>query len=398
MELKFCPECGAQLLTQKFCQRCGANISKYLNAESSQRSSESLSGFDFSALENEASKQLREQERLEKIKKAFEIENGVLKKYIGEGDDVIIPREVSSIGPGAFAEYQNLKSLRFEDNSCLTSINENAFPWSLNELDIHITDLDAWYRTSGCIYYNKKLFLNETPITCLNIPNGITHIGKWFNRYNGITSITIPDSITHIPDFAFSSCSDLTSINIPNSVTSIGVGVFEGCAKLTGITLPYTVTTIGDSAFEGCYNLTSIKLPNTLTSIGNRAFARSNLASITIPGNIASIDVQTFMGCENLRSVTIQNGVKMIPSQMFDGCINLTNITIPSSVTSIYHNAFINCSNLTQVTLEENCQLTYDEVRNAFSSKTKFLRVPAKLAESFRQRKGMFDKFEIIAY
>ena len=27
--MKFCPECGATLVTQKFCQECGANISKY---------------------------------------------------------------------------------------------------------------------------------------------------------------------------------------------------------------------------------------------------------------------------------------------------------------------------------------------------------------------------------
>ena len=33
MELKYCPECGAKLFTQKFCQECGENLSKYLADE-----------------------------------------------------------------------------------------------------------------------------------------------------------------------------------------------------------------------------------------------------------------------------------------------------------------------------------------------------------------------------
>ena len=33
MALKFCPECGAKLITQKFCQECGSNLSQYLADE-----------------------------------------------------------------------------------------------------------------------------------------------------------------------------------------------------------------------------------------------------------------------------------------------------------------------------------------------------------------------------
>ena len=34
--------------------------------------------------------------------KDFVIENGVLKKYIGEGGNIVIPRGVTEIGEGAF--------------------------------------------------------------------------------------------------------------------------------------------------------------------------------------------------------------------------------------------------------------------------------------------------------
>ena len=40
----------------------------------------------------------------------FIIENGVLKKYVGPGGDVVIPKDVTSIGVGAFDGCTNLTS------------------------------------------------------------------------------------------------------------------------------------------------------------------------------------------------------------------------------------------------------------------------------------------------
>ena len=37
----------------------------------------------------------------------FVIENGVLKKYVGSGGDVVIPEEVTAIGNGAFSGCKN---------------------------------------------------------------------------------------------------------------------------------------------------------------------------------------------------------------------------------------------------------------------------------------------------
>ena len=88
----------------------------------------------------------------------FEIENGVLKKYSGKSDEVVIPAGVISIGDSAF------------------------------------------YGCSG--------------LTSVTIPAGVTEIGAAaFYGCSGLTSVTIPAGVTEIEESAFSDCSRLTSIN-----------------------------------------------------------------------------------------------------------------------------------------------------------------------------------------
>ena len=58
--MKFCPECGVQLVSQKFCHECGANISNYLNKTNATNT------FDFSSLQMEAQKQLNNKTYIKK--------------------------------------------------------------------------------------------------------------------------------------------------------------------------------------------------------------------------------------------------------------------------------------------------------------------------------------------
>ena len=84
----------------------------------------------------------------------FEIENGVLEKYLEDAKKVTIPKGVTSIG-------------------------DNAFRWCKN-------------------------------LTSINIPEGVTSIGKSaFENCSDLISITIPDSVTSIGDRAFAGCPKL---------------------------------------------------------------------------------------------------------------------------------------------------------------------------------------------
>lgn len=57
--------------------------------------------------------------------KDFVIENGVLKKYIGTGDHVVIPDGLISIGDRAFLDCRGLMTITIPDS--VTSICDNAF-------------------------------------------------------------------------------------------------------------------------------------------------------------------------------------------------------------------------------------------------------------------------------
>ena len=75
----------------------------------------------------------------------FVIENGVLKKYVGPGGDVVVPEGVTTIGDGAFKNSVNLTSITLPEG--VTIIGDSAF--------------------HGC-----------ARLTSVTLPEGLTCIGK----------------------------------------------------------------------------------------------------------------------------------------------------------------------------------------------------------------------------
>ena len=68
----------------------------------------------------------------------FQIENGVLVKYTGNGGDVVIPEGVTSIGDWAFYECSSLTSVTIPDG--VTSIEDDAFRYCENLTSVTISD------------------------------------------------------------------------------------------------------------------------------------------------------------------------------------------------------------------------------------------------------------------
>ena len=108
----------------------------------------------------------------------FEIADGVLVKYKGEGEYVVIPQDVTTIGNYAFASCEWIKTVVIPFG--VSVIGENAF-------------------------YN-----------CKNLNN-----------------IVIPEGVATIKSGAFNSCISLTNIHIPASVTRIEDGVLAYCKNIS---------------------------------------------------------------------------------------------------------------------------------------------------------------------
>ena len=273
----------------------------------------------------------------------IEIENGVLTKYSGTSEEVVIPDGVTSIGDGAFKESSVSKVIM---PNGITSIGESAFSecYSLKSVVI----------SNSVISIGGHAFYHCTSLSEINIPDGVVSIGEYAFDTCGFTGITIPGSVTTIGYSAFGYCYALADIVFlsnegnPISVLDIGDKAFCTCEKLTGITFPSHETRIGVSAFSGCSSLTSVDIPSSVTVIGEFAFdSCAGLKNLTLSNGITVINPMTFMMCSSLISVIIPNSVTSIESSAFWGCGSLTSIVIPDSVVRIGGNVFDYCPNVT---------------------------------------------------
>ena len=223
-------------------------------------------------------------------------------------------------------------------------------------------------------------------LTSLELPSSVDSIGYYaFASCTGLASVVIPSSMTRIESGTFSSCSSLASIVIPNSVTSIGPYAFNFCEGLTEINFPQSLTCIERSAFRGCTGITSVLLPGSVVHIGagvfsycdgletieveagnarydSRAGCNAIITTVgdtlvagckctVIPGNVAVIGEEAFMGHSHLSAIGIPQSVAAIGGSAFNGCSSLASVVIPASVSRIDSAAFYKCTALATVTV-----------------------------------------------
>ena len=296
-----------------------------------------------------------------------------------------IPASVISIGDGIISNGAKVEGLVFGGCSSLGAV--------------YITDLSAWCNIafvdalSNPLCYGAKLYLNNTELTELIIPEDITEIKDFaFVGYKAINKVTLHNNINSIGEGAFQNCSSLPNIEMPNNITSIGDYAFYGCSSLTSINLPNNVTSIGEQTFRGCSSLTAIDIPTSVTSIGVEAFYdcptlasvyitdlaawcnitfgglysnplcngaklylnNTELTELVIPEDITEIKNHTFAFCTALKKVTIGNDVTSIGTLAFYSCSSLTDIELPDGITTINGSAFLDCSSLVSITIGKN--------------------------------------------
>lgn len=175
---------------------------------------------------------------------------------------IIIPKNITTIGANYLSNCTNLKTVKFLQNSELTSLGNQAFAAD-----------------------------------------------------NSLSKIYLPDKLQNIGIGAFQDCTALQKIVLPASVSTIQEYAFDNCVNLQSLKLNHTkITELSDSVFAYCSNLKRVFLPKTLTSISSQAFWKCN-----------SLEKIIYMGTiEDWNKITISTGniyLNNVPIQCIDGII-----------------------------------------------------------------------------
>lgn len=125
-----------------------------------------------------------------------------------------IPKNVTEIQYGAFAQDENLANITFHNN--LEKVASDAF--------------------EGTAWFKKQ-------------PNGLVYTGSVAYTYKGTMA-------------------ENTTLTIKNGTKGIGAGAFRDQTNLTGVKLPSGLKVIDIGAFAGCTSMKQIELPSSVKEIG----------------------------------------------------------------------------------------------------------------------------------
>ena len=167
----------------------------------------------------------------------------------------------------------------------------------------------------------------------LYIPSEIKHWGMKFQ-------------VIGVSDYAFAQDTSFVTVNLPSTLIRLGAYSFKECTKLIAVNIPDGVEEIGAAAFWGDSCLHELKLPSSIKTIPEACFHLCAFSSVTIPEEVASIEVDAFAVCRNLLEVSLPPSLVRLGRGVFWRCESLVQITLPSTLTSIGEYAFLGCTKL----------------------------------------------------
>lgn len=281
--------------------------------------------------------------------------------------EISIPRTVTKIGGHAFKGCDQLRTVNYNANNCVSAASISG-------------------KTISSAFEDCK------SITTLNLGGDVVIIPEYlFWGCTGLTEITIPENVQQISGAAFIDCGAISKVTINaircikmtsdnNRPAFVGAPIttvvfgelattipdlaFNGCKTLTSITIPENITHIGGAAFGNCPNLTTVIFNASNCSVAHSitgdnitpAFNNPAITRVEFGPRVSNIPDYIFWGCKGLSDIVLGENVETIGAAAFYGCSSLRSINIPEGVTSIGGNAFANCNSLNSITFNAiNC-------------------------------------------
>ncbi len=281
--------------------------------------------------------------------------------------EISIPKTITKIGGHAFKGCDNLRTVNYNANNCVSAADVKGKSVSSAFEDCKgITTVNFG---GDVVIIPEYLFWGCTGLTEITIPENVQQIGgAAFIDCSAISKITINaikcirmSSDNNRPAFVGA---PITTVEFGPFATTIPDFAFYGCKTLTSVTIPETITAIGGAAFQNCPNLTTVifnarNCTVAHTILGDNvtpAFNNEAITRVEFGPEVRNIPNYIFWGCKGITDVTFGPNIETIGQSAFYGCTSLNNIVIPEGVTSIGGRAFANCKSLNTVTFNAvNC-------------------------------------------
>ena len=114
-----------------------------------------------------------------------------------------------------------------------------------------------------------------------------------------------------------------------NPITRIDSRAFLKNTNIQSVVISEGIETVGNEVFQYCENLKEASLPYSLKETGYSMFARTDLYSLVIPGQLKRVRHDTGT-CANLSRVIISSGVEELEYSCFYGIFE--ELVLPKSV------------------------------------------------------------------
>ena len=170
----------------------------------------------------------------------FDKGDHILKKYVGPGGDVVIPKGITEIGDEAFANCTSLRSIVIPES--VKYIGGSAFSRCSNLQHISLPP--------NIIFYGRNSFPHCTSLQEITLPSGTQMNCEAFFGCTSLRKVTLSPGVTSIPSGTFQCCRKLQEVILPEGLTSIGFRAFCNCDSLREIVLPRSVREMEERVFD----------------------------------------------------------------------------------------------------------------------------------------------------
>ncbi len=315
--------------------------------------------------------------------------DGVLIKYCGKEENIIIPARVKSIDCAVFKDFEDATGIIIPET--VSYIGNGAFMNCTANIEggegVSYVANDAFFGSKfvedhkgefltigrGCmvsyVIENDAVYIPDTvrQISGLDfkkLEQKITlHIGKNVRKISDIEQLGYVRAIKVSEENEMLSAEDGVLYNSAHTMIyrypvyktnkrffaetkleAVGDKAFFGC-DVEVVELYHGVKTVGTMAFYGCENLEQIELPDSLISLGNMAFyGCKKLKSVSLSDDVTVIPYSAFSGCESLEEFVCSESLITVCSKAFYGCENLKSFTLPKTASKVIYNAFLDCN------------------------------------------------------